>query len=269
MWRDCITSTYEHFIMIAITLAAGRGTRMEDLCLDKPKVMIEFLGKSLLQRQNGLFKRKNIAHYIVGGHKRSAIKFPENYIRENQNFAVSNMVYSLLCAKDVFKENEDAIISYGDIIFQEDVLEKLLNESDGDIQICADKNFLSLWSARMDNPLEDLESFCVNEKSGYITEIGKKLEDKAGTYAQYIGLFKIKYYFVDRFFSLYEQLLKENMKYQYLAMTHFLQILINNGAKIKPVYIEAGWLEFDTKRDFDTYILMHREGRLRDYYVDR
>ena len=255
--------------MIAITLAAGMGTRMEDLCRDKPKIMIEFLEKSLLQRQTDLFNDQKIPHYLVCGHQKGAIHFPESHLRENKKFSTTNMVYSLLCAKDVFKENDDIIISYGDIIFQKDVLKKLLDEDKGDIQVCADKNFLSLWSVRMNNPHEDLESFCVDESSGYIVEIGKKLQNNSSPQAQYIGLFKIKAHFVSQFNALYEQLLKEDINNQRLAMTHFLQKLIDKNAKLKPVYIHGGWLEFDTKRDFDTYTLMHHHGNLEKYYVDR
>jgi NDP-sugar pyrophosphorylase family protein len=36
-------------------------------------------------------------------------------------------------------------------------------------------------------------------------------------------------------------------------MTTFLQILIDNGFALKPVYIDGGWIEVDTCEDLEYY----------------
>ena len=36
-----------------------------------------------------------------------------------------------------------------------------------------------------------------------------------------------------------------------IYMTDFLQSLINEGNKVKPVFINSGWLEFDQVSDLD------------------
>ena len=64
------------------------------------------------------------------------------------------MVYSLFCAKSFMNENEDLIVTYGDIIFETKLLKKLIN-SKADISVIVDKSFLNLCNKIMDNPLED------------------------------------------------------------------------------------------------------------------
>jgi choline kinase len=256
--------------MIVITLAAGMGTRMGNLCIDKPKIMIEFLGETLLSRQKQIFLEKKIKHYLVSGYRSTTIDFPSKSMKVNEEFSRTNMVYSLWCARDFIKEhnNEDIIVSYGDIIYQRNVVESLMRETKGNIQLCADKSFLALWTARMDNPLDDLESFQIDKMTGYISNIGKKTDNLTEIEAQYIGLFKINASFIFKFYELYESLLMKSNAYKRLAMTDFLQLLINAGADINPVYIQGGWLEFDTEQDLEKYNLMVKTGELRNFYAD-
>lgn len=256
--------------MIAITLAAGMGKRMGDLCLNNPKVMIEFLGKTLLSRQKELFLKKKIKHYLVAGYQSTSIDFLPTLMSINKDFFTTNMMYSLWCAREFLTgaRNEDVIVSYGDIIYQENVLDALINETKGDLQVCADKNFLALWSARMDNPLDDLESFQTNKFTGYISGIGKKTNKIKEIEAQYIGLFKINKHFIHNFLESYESLVLKSNEYKNLAMTNFIQFLIDAGAIATPVYIQGGWLEFDTEQDFKKYNLMLKTGELKRIYVD-
>ena len=59
-----------------IILAAGEGSRLHPMTDDKPKCMIEFNKKTLLEYQMDIFKQNNIDKiYIITGHKEK--KIPE------------------------------------------------------------------------------------------------------------------------------------------------------------------------------------------------
>ena len=64
------------------------------------------------------------------------------------------MVHSLFCALDNIELSEDLIISHGDIVFEKEVLVKLL-ESNYPVSVVADKSWKKLWELRMENILED------------------------------------------------------------------------------------------------------------------
>ena len=62
---------------------------------------------------------KNIS--IVRGYLGEMINFPNITTYENKNYNTTNMVETLFCAKEELSES--VIISYGDIIFEEKILE--------------------------------------------------------------------------------------------------------------------------------------------------
>ena len=68
--------------------------------------------------------------------------------------------------------NEDLIISYGDIVYQQDNLASLLDSTD-EISLMIDMNWRDLWSIRFTDPLDDAETLII-DSSGHIKELGKK-----------------------------------------------------------------------------------------------
>ena len=101
------------------------------------------------------------------------------------------MVYSLYCAKDyLLNTKSDIIISYGDIIFEQSIIEKLLLIN-SDFSIIVDKDWLKVWNIRFKNPLDDAETLKLDD-DGYIREIGRKTDNINEIEGQYIGLIKIK-----------------------------------------------------------------------------
>lgn len=259
--------------MIAITLAAGLGSRMGELCKTNHKTMLPFLGNSLLSRQQKLFQNHSIPHYVVTGHQEESIKHQHDRTIANNDYLTTNMVYSLWCTRHLFQEmsdlSQDIIVSYGDIIYQYDVLEKLLNSKTGDIQLCADTSFFSLWSERMEEPLMDLETFRTDPETRLINEIGIKTETLDNIEAQYIGLFKISSHFLTKFIEYYEQLMNKDSLYKSIAMTDFIQYLITfHKTQIYPIYISGGWLEFDSIQDYKVYNNLQHKNKLKRFYAE-
>ncbi|WP_143871774.1 NTP transferase domain-containing protein [Catenovulum sediminis] len=238
----------------AVILAAGQGTRLRPYTNDKPKALVELFGKALIEHQLDTLKHLNIENVaVVTGYKAEQL-VDYGYCYHNPNFASSNMVQSLFCAERFFERNADLLVCYGDIIYKPKVLESLLNDKRG-ICVVADLQWKEFWELRMDNPLEDAETFKVD--CGRIIELGGKPKSYDEIHAQYIGLIKIPacqiHEIVDFYHSLDKKAYYDGKKFSDMYMTTFLQLLINNSFEVYPTYINRGWLEVDTVADLETY----------------
>ena len=157
-----------------IILAAGEGSRLMPLTKNKPKCLVDFLGKTLLEYQLNVFKKFEINKIcIVAGYKEKKINNPKIIKVINRKYKETNMVYSLFSSKHFLTGTEDLIISYGDIIYTKKNFQKLL-KSKHDIALIVDNNFRDYWNLRTKRPLEDLESLIIDKKNN-ITEVGKKV----------------------------------------------------------------------------------------------
>ena len=170
--------------MNAIILSAGEGSRLYPLTKNKPKGMVNLFKKNLLQWQIDTLRSCGIEDItIVKGYLEQLINFKKiNY------YSTTNMVETLFCATD--KIIGPTIISYGDIIYQKEVLEKIIH-SKAEISVVIDKNWKPYWNERFSEPLSDAESLEINN-SGYITEIGQKVNNSRLISGQYIGLMKFQ-----------------------------------------------------------------------------
>ena len=171
----------------AIILAAGEGKRLKHLTKNCPKCMIRLFGKSLLEHQIETFRKCGIDDItVIKGHRGEMINFSGIKYYDNKHYETTNMVETLFCA--LHELNGPAIISYGDIIFEKRVLDKLIL-SENQISIVVDQNWKEYWSIRMSDINKDVESLKLNSE-GDIIDIGQKVEDLEEIGGQYIGLMK-------------------------------------------------------------------------------
>lgn len=241
-----------------IILAAGQGTRLRPFTCDRPKCMVELKGKPLLQYQlETLYdygvSYKNIA--LVGGYLQEALVAPGIRQYRNARYDDTNMVTTLFVAQKFMTPGEDLIVSYGDILYQKEVLETLI-ETPGELVVAADLDWYQLWSQRMVDPMTDVETFKIT-KDNKILELGKKPNDKQDIHAQYIGLIKIRGDKVSDFIHHYTHMDKfatyDGKNFDNMYMTSFIQDLINNNWEIQAALINGGWLEVDTVSDLEVY----------------
>lgn len=244
--------------MKIIVLAAGTGSRLSPYTNTMPKCMVPLNGKPLLHYQldvlNSLgIETKDIA--IVGGYMQDAIVAPGIRQYRNDDYNTTNMVKTLFCAEEFMNDKEDLIIAYGDIVYESNVMAKVIDTA-GDVVVAADLEWERLWTMRMSEPLEDAESFILDEH-GYVRELGKKPKSKEDVEAQYIGLIKISASSVSFFRAFYHGMdrsaMYDNRSFPQMFMTSFLQCLIDNGWYVRPAFIRGGWIEIDTVSDLQAY----------------
>lgn len=244
--------------MKMIILAAGQGTRLRPYTNDKPKCMVEFRDKPIIDyiletaSNCGI---ENIA--LINGYKKEVL---EKYLSgkdilffTNNEYDKTNMVYTFFCAKEYM--DDDIIISYSDIIYSKNVLQQLI-DCDSDFCVVVDRDWEKLWSIRMENPLDDAESMIIKEDK--IVELGKKTSSYKDIQGQYIGLIKISKRIINEFINFYSSLDKDknydNKDFNNMYMTSFIQNIIDNFTDVTPVYINGEWIEIDSTEDIDQYL---------------
>jgi choline kinase len=256
----------------AIILSAGEGKRLRPLTDKQPKCLVNLFGKSLLQWQLEIFQSLNITDItIVKGYLGHKINLPNITYFQNLNYDTTNMVETLFCARE--KLTESVIVSYGDIIFEQSVMKKLMT-SDEDISVVIDKNWKSLWDARFANPENDVESLVMN-KDGFITNIGQKIKNLNEIQGQYIGLMKFQNEGIKNLIDFYDNaktnssmgknILNPNIPFEKSYMTDLIQGLINNNCRVASVPINGGWLEVDSINDYNLYQQKYADNKISEF----
>ncbi|MFA5032776.1 MAG: phosphocholine cytidylyltransferase family protein [bacterium] len=252
-----------------IILAAGRGSRMKDLTLHMPKCLLKFNGETILETQINLYRQMGIQNIVVvKGYLEHLIKFNGlKYYIAPEGF---NMLYSLFCAEPEL--NGEIIISYGDIIFEEYVVSKILSDNH-DMSVVVDIQWESYFRARFGNPYLEAESL-IFSSNNQIIEIGKPHPLPEETQAQYIGLIKLSENGCSIFRKIYHlarmsysgKPWQRATVFERAYMTDMLQAVIDSGYKIYGVPIYHGWLEFDTTNDYKNYLEWKETGKLFSFY---
>lgn len=255
--------------MQTLILAAGKGTRLRPYTNDRPKCMVALAGKPLLHRQMEAMKAcgVNDGMTIIGGYRAEDLNTQGGDLVLNPEFASTNMVRTLFCARDKMKPGEDLLISYGDIIYEPSVLQAIL-DCDEPVCLAADREWKRLWQLRMDEPLGDAETFLM-DAAGYVTELGKKPKSYEQVHAQYMGLVKVRgdkvQAFIDCFDELDRDAIYDGKDFDNMYMTSFIQLLIDAGWPVKACLVDNGWLEVDTAGELDVYAAMAKSGELDGY----
>lgn len=240
--------------MKAIILAAGMGNRMGALTKSHPKGLLELNNRAILEWQMDAFRENHINDiHIVRGYKAEVFTYSDVTYWDNPDYAITNMVHSLMCARDAL--NEDIIVAYADIVFSPALLTDLLL-SDVQVGVAVDPNWRSYWRARYGTTEVDLESLVVDDNK--IVEVGQPLSSSSGVDYRYIGLLKFSVTVLNDIKNLYDAKKAKNTAWKASGnsflqgyMTDFLSEMISKGIEVSAVASQHPWLEFDTMQDYE------------------
>lgn len=237
--------------MKTIILAAGRGSRLGGQTKDRPKCMCTLYGRTLLDRcletleQAGIHK-KEIG--IVTGYRSDMFTVPDVTYFHNKIWEQTNMFYSLTMA-DSWLKKEPCLVCYSDIVFSPKAVQTLA-DSAASLAITSYSGYWELWEKRMDDPLEDLETFQVNA-TGQLLEIGKRPVSRTEVQGQFMGLLR----FTPESWGWVEKTIQEPLSkpLNKLDMTTLLQELLQRDYPIQAISTNDFWLECDSKHDIEIY----------------
>lgn len=244
--------------MKVIILAAGRGSRLGERTKDRPKCMVEVCGRSILSRCMEALEQAGVARNQIGivtGYRRYLIQETGVTYFYNADWEHTNMVCSLLEAR-AWLEQEPCLVCYSDVIFSPTAVRALV-ESRAPLAVTYYTGFWELWSARMEDPLSDLETFRLDER-GNLCEIGKKPARQADIMGQYMGLIRFT---PESWLWAVEAMSAPLPKpLERLDMTTLLQGILERGHPIQAIAVQELWLECDTQRDIELYERLYRSA---------
>ncbi|WP_165072024.1 phosphocholine cytidylyltransferase family protein [Desulfovibrio sp. ZJ200] len=246
--------------MIAVLLAAGRGSRLRELTARKPKCLVEIAGKPLLRWQCEALRGAGAARILVVRGYLSHSLTPEAAgleagsfeTVENPRWEQSNMLSSLLCAgpwlERAFTQGENAAtISYSDIVYPPEHV-RALSACAEPLAVAYDLCWEQLWRLRFTDPLLDAETF--RQTDGLLREIGGKPQNIAEVQGQYMGLIRV----TPHGWALIRQTCAElGEAVARMDMTGFLRLLIGRGIRVGAVPVQGRWCEVDNQEDLRRY----------------
>ena len=239
----------------ALIIAAGLGSRLKKHTKNLPKCMLDFGGKTLLQRQLDSYKKCGIKDIsIIRGYKKEKINYKGIKYFENTDYENNNVLNSVFYAEKVI--NGNIIISYSDILFDPSVVQRAL-DSVHDISVVVDIDWRGYYVGRKDHPISEAENVIFNSNNE-VEKIGKINTGKEEVHGEFIGMIKLSNRGADLFKQHFNRLKKiywnkpfQRAKiFQKAYLTDLIQELVDLGVKVHCVIIESGWKEIDTVEDY-------------------
>ena len=239
----------------ALIIAAGLGSRLKKHTENLPKCMLDFGGKTLLQRQLDAYKKCQIKDIsLIRGYKKEKINYKGIKYFENTDYKNNNILNSIFYAEKII--NGNIIISYSDILFDSSVVERTL-DSDHDISVVVDIDWRGYYVGRKDHPISEAENVIFNSNNE-VEKIGKINTGKEEIHGEFIGMIKLSNRGADLFKQHFNRLKKiywnkpfQRAKiFQKAYLTDLIQELVDIGVKVHCVIIESGWKEIDTVEDY-------------------
>ena len=238
-----------------LIVAAGLGSRLKGHTENNPKCMLDFGGKTLLQRQLSSYKKNKIEDIsLIRGYKKNKINYKGIRYFDNNDYKDNNILNSIFYGEEVI--NGNIIISYSDILFEPFVVKRAI-ESDHDISVFVDVDWRDYYIDRKDHPLSEAENVIFNSNNE-VVKIGKIASDKEEVHGEFIGMIKLNHkgceILKQNFHRVKKQFWNKPFQraktFQKAYLSDMIQELVDIGIKVHCVIIERGWKEIDTVEDY-------------------
>lgn len=227
--------------MEVVVCAAGKGTRMGELCKDRPKHVLPVNGKPFLYHLLDNLKKGGATKIIlVGGYCFDKLKEYVDKIKNefdiilvNQFLEIGEDKYGtampILAAKKYVKESEFLVV-YGDNLYSDEDVKELVKENAGLNYVAALKH---------ENPTK--YGVFVYDENMMLKEVVEKPQNPASNLIN-TGIYR----FTKEIFEKIEQIGK-SPRGEY-ELTDAIQLLANSG-KVKVKQLKDYWLDFGKPED--------------------
>ncbi len=224
----------------AVVLAASRGSGLEALTVDRPKVMLPIAGKALLRWLVDGFKKENINDItVVGGYRADAIDTAGIKLVVNERYADTGELASLACA--VGSLDSEAVIAYGDLLFRSYVLRDLV-ESKADFAVVVD----SLMTGDSNLTVRDF-AYCSRSDDRGLFGTPVLLERVTGAAdpgrapnGRWVGLLSVSRTGLGKLKAMIATL-RSDASFDRLDLPALLNALVAAGSAVEVVYVHGHW----------------------------
>ena len=243
--------------MRAIILAAGSGLRLGQHTKDIPKALLDLNGKSILERQISLLRQHAINEiFVVTGYQREKHTLKDIEYIFNPRYAETEQLASMMVART--KVSDDVLIIFGDIVFDEQILQQILVSND-DIGIAIDLDWEKSYNERPDNPKSLADKVLIYQKK--IQQISAKITSlsmKNQQIGEFLGVIKLSRRGSKIMVQKYQELERSHTgkfhdasSLEKAKLVDILQELIDSKIEIYPIPITGKWCEIDTPKDLE------------------
>lgn len=224
----------------AVILAASQGN-LGELTKDIPKTLLRIKdSKTILSTQVDSFNKvgiKNIS--VVRGFAKEKVITTNIKTIDNDEYDETKDLYSLYLAKDRITEN--TVISYGDILFKEFILNELLNDI-SDITMIVDAD----WTSEGQN-IDYIHTDIPYSKRVFSTPVAlvemSNTMDKNLVNGEFIGLWKVSGKGSEFVHSSLEKL-SCRTDFKQLTLVDLFNDLVKS-TRISVKFIKGSWLDID------------------------
>ena len=242
--------------MKALILAAGRGIRLNEITGGLPKSLLDINGISVIQRQINQLKRNNICEiFVVRGFKSNEFHLEDVSFIEDPEYDKHDQLGSLIAADSEI--SGDLLITFGDILFDENIIEQILSSSSNFV-VAVDLNWTKSYEKRSDNPIELAGKVMI--KDGRIEKFSENLpvEKKGYLIGEFLGIIKLRNISTVILQKHLQQLRKTHKgkfhdakSFESAKLMDFLQDLVESKVEINPIFVDGKWCEIDTPKDLE------------------
>lgn len=237
--------------MQGIILAAGMGSRLKKLTQKKPKCMVEVSGVTLIERALKQLDKLHLNRIvIVTGYSSDIltnfangldIVTPIVYVN-NDIYDQTNNIYSLYLAKD-FLESDDTLLLESDLIFEEDILEKIINDKEENLALVDKYESWMDGTCLIVGENDEIESFVPGRKFDFTN---------SNNYYKTVNIYKFSKDFSRRYYVPFLEAYSKALGYNeyYEEVLRIITILDNPIIKAKKLNGEL-WYEIDDEADLD------------------
>lgn len=179
--------------MQAIIYAAGAGARLRSVCGDRPKILLEFAGKSLLERHLQCLREVGVGRLtIVSGYRQELIQQLLPALRQLYGMEIQQLInphytegsiLSLATSIPVLQtlaRNQPGLLMDGDVLYPAEILRRLL-DSPHHTALLIDRDY----STADDDPV------LVPIHNGRPFDFVKKWQGNAEQIGESVGFFKV------------------------------------------------------------------------------
>jgi len=184
---------------------------------------------------------------VVAGYKADAIDIEGVRVVTNERYAESGELASLACAREALAD--DAIVTYGDLLFRRHVLRDLL-DAKGDLVAVVD----SALPAEESRDYRDL-AYCsradhvLGGEEAELERVTAHADPLRGRPSgRWIGMLRARNRGREALLAALDQL-QGRRDFAKLGMPDLLNALVQAGEKIRVVYIHGHWLDVNAAED--------------------
>jgi phosphoenolpyruvate phosphomutase len=230
-----------------LILAATKGN-FGDLVKNKPKVMLNLRGKPVLTWHTEAFNKLGIKRIgVVRGYEKDAVNLSSLEYFDNDDHDSTGELYSLYQARS-FLEG-DVVIAYGDVIYDDTILQNLLNDRRA-IRIAADAAFRL---RERDDDAPDLvratgeASFVEGGRGPKLERIGHGVTVDNAT-GDWVGLLALTSEGTETLAKRLDQLANDDEELlKKGSLVELLNLLVEEGHEVGVVHTFGHWRDLDSQ----------------------